>query len=190
MPRLILSEKRIINLAIVLVLVSFVSWLFIYIPTTRAARRLKSQLSSVESQIQAIKGMMDKTPKIGEGIKLLEQRSQQLESKFPREKEESVKLLSDLALKLGIDITSVRLQDKTPFFDENNQKVIVGGKACQKLPVAIEMRCDYKSLVDYLQALIEQVPAYISIEKLKINKESTDSPKLSITIELNLFILS
>ena len=76
------------------------------------------------------------------------------------------------------------------FLDENNQKVEIEEKTCELVPVTIEMKCFYKDLVKYIETLKKSLPAFISIERLRINKDKSGIPRLNIVLDLNLYLLS
>ncbi|MCK5178342.1 MAG: hypothetical protein KAR32_02345, partial [Candidatus Omnitrophica bacterium] len=81
-------------------------------------------------------------------------------------------------------------QPKVDFLDEDAQKVEIEGRVCQKFLVSIEIKAIYGDLVEYVDNLKESLPAYITIERMRIRKETSGARQLSITLDLNLYLLS
>ena len=121
---------------------------------------------------------------------LLETRYKELNSKFPEKEEGALGALSDLAKKHKIEIRSIRSQPKSFFLDENAQKIEIDGKVCQIFLVSMEIRTSYRDLVEYIDALKEYLPAYVTIESMRINKEASGSLKLNVALDLALYLLS
>lgn len=190
MLKIYAAQKKIIVIAFLVVLVFSLTWIFIYSPSQKKKGQLKTKLFGIENQIEEIISIIGNFKTATQGRKLLEERLRQLDSKFPQHEEECLRMLSDLARKPYIDIISIRPQAKTTFLDTDSQKIEIEGKVCQGIFVTIEMRGSYKDLVNYLTSLEESLPAYITIERLRIKKEITGSAKLNIMLDLNLFLLS
>lgn len=184
------AQKKIILITTVVLLAFLIFWLFIYLPAKNTIKRIKAELASVESQIEKIEAVIDKTRTIDEGIALLEEKYQRLDAKFIQKEEEGLRLLSDFAQKLKIEILSIGPKQKSPFLDTANQKVEIEGKVCQVAPVSIQMRSSYKELVRYLDALKESLPGFIAVEMIKITKDNAGAQKLNIALDFNLYLLS
>lgn len=184
------SQKKITIIGLAILLAFLVFWLFIYLPSKNTVKRIKSELISADNEIGEIEAAISEAKTADEGIRLLKQRYQELNNKFPPGEEDSLRMLSDFAKKLNIEITSIKPGgSKRPFLDEDNKNVEIEGKTCQIVSVSIEMSCLYKDLVEYLQTLKESLPAFMSIEKLKISKDKLLTKKLNITLDLNLYLL-
>ena len=110
--------------------------------------------------------------------------------KFPSREEEALRLVSEFARARGISIISMKSRPKTEFLDVENKSVGMEEKICRILPVSIELTSSYKDLGQYIEILNESLPAYVTIEKLKIRKESGTASDLRIILELNLYLLS
>lgn len=151
--------------------------------------QLKAELNVIENQIQEIEGA-EGNGQAGTEITSMEEQYRQVESKFPPKEEEDLRLLSDFARGLDIKIVSLRSQPKVLFQDQNNQKVEIDGKVCQTVLISIEMIGSYGDLVKYLETLKKSLPAYVSVERLRILKDVSTAPKLNITLELNLYLLA
>ncbi len=190
MKNISLSQKKIILILGIVAAVFLLFCFFIYYPAKNTVSRIKQELSGIENQIQGIELIISNAKTMGEGIKLLEQRYQQLNSKFPQKEEESLRALSDLAPVSNIDIISIRPETKAVFIGANNQKVEIDGKVCQKVFVSIEMNGAYQDLVKYLENLKKSLPVFIGIERLKISKGAKETPKLDIALDISFYLLS
>lgn len=185
------SQKKIIVISLIVISVFLTFWLFIYLPSKNTVRRIRSELINVETQIKEIEALIGEAKSIDEGIRLLKAKSQELNNKFPQREEDSLKMFSDMAKKLNIELISIRPQPKKEFLDADDRKVEIGGGTCLTILVSMEMKCFYKDLVKYLQALKESSDmAFITFEKLQINKDKSGTPKLNITLDLKLYLLS
>lgn len=185
------SQKKIVIISLIVIAVFLIFWLFIYLPTKFTVQRYKSELISVESQIKEIEAVIGEAKTRDEGIRLLKARYQELNNKFPQGEEDSLRMLSDFAKKLNIELISIRPQPKREFLDGNNQKVEIEGMTCLIIFVSIEMKCFYKDLVKYIQTLKESSGlTFVTFEKLRISKDKSGTPKLNITLDLNLYLLS
>ncbi len=185
------SQKKIIIISLIVIAVFLIFWLFIYSPTKCSVQRYKRELISQESQIKEIEAVIGEAKTMDEGIRLLKARYQGLNNKFPQKEEDSLRMFSDIAKKLNIEIISIRPQPKREFLDEDNQKVEIEGATCLTVLVTIEMDCFYKDLVKYIQALKEASGlAFVTLEKLQITKDKSGTPKLNIVLDLSLYLLS
>ena len=185
-----ISQKRIVIISVMAVLVFLVSWLFIYLPAKNKIRQLKTELLDIEQQIQKIETLIAQDKTIEEGMRLLNERFAQINSKFPQKEEESLRMLSDLARKFNITVVSVKSSPKTSFLDRNQQSVSLEGKNCHKFVVTIDLKSSFNNLIEYFGALKESLPSYFIVEQLKISRDSAESPLLNVALTLNLYLLS
>jgi hypothetical protein len=161
-------------------------WVFLYIPSQKTIGDLKRELGIVQSQIRQIEGNFSGSGKLEQGILLLEKRYKEFNSKFPEKEEEALGALSDLAKQYKAEIRSVKSQPKSIFLDESGKKIEIEGKVCQTFLVSMEIRTSYGGLVEYIDALKELLPAYVTIESMHIRKEASGSLKLIVALDLAL----
>lgn len=183
------SQKNIILTIIIIVAVSLLFLLFVYYPAKKTVSSIKQEIFDVNSQIQEIEAIVVKSKTRQEGIRLLEQKYHELNAKFPRKEEETLKMLADSALAANMEIISIRPEAKTPLLDAGSHAVEIDGKACQKVFVSIELEGGYQNLVKYLESLKKTLPAFINIEKLRVVKNSTETVKVSVTLEVSFYLL-
>lgn len=184
------SQKKIITISLLVVVVFLVFLFFIYLPSRDTVIKIKSELLSCENQIQEIKTIVSGVKSQGEGIRILKEKLKGLDNKFPSKEEEASKMLSALARKVNIEIISVKLESKKELIDENNNKIGIEEKTCQSILVSMEIKCPYKDLISYIRALKESLPALVTVEALRISKDGPQPLTLNVTLTLNLYILS
>lgn len=184
------SQKKIIVISFSGVLVFLILWFFIYLPSKNSISKIKSEVFTLEGGVKRVEKIMDKSRTIEEAIKTLEERGQELKNKFFQKEEESLRMLSVFAKGLNIELISLKPLAKQVFLDADNREIKIEGRACQVIPVSLEMRCFYKYLIKYLDTLNKKLPAFITIERLNINREKPGVSRLNILLELNLYLLS
>ena len=184
------AQKKIIIVSVAAVMIVALLGLFVYLPAVRKISLLKSELSGIEGQIEQIESNVGQGHSIAEGIEALNNKYRALVAKFPVKEEEALGLLSEFAKKCNITVVAIKSQPRVEFLDVKDQKVEVEGKVGQILPVSIEVKSNYTDLGKYLEMLGESLPAYVTVEELKIYKESGGSPDLKVTMELNLYLLA
>lgn len=184
------SQIKIIIVAFIVVSVFLLFVLLVYRPAKDKVKLIKAELSSLNSQIVYIEGLIGKDKPLHVGIELLQEKLQELEYKFPQKEEETLKQLSDLARKLNIEVITTSPQPKKDFLDENNKMKKIEGKVFRTVVVGLKIQCFYKDLVKYVESLKKDISTFVSIEKLKIDKSASGGSKLGVTLQINLYILS
>lgn len=183
------AQKKILVKATVIILSFLGVWFVIYLPAGDRVKKIKLQLAELENSIKEIEASIGKTPIRGEDIKLLLDRLQEINSKFPEKEEGALKILSELAHKPNIELISIKVTGRRPLLDEGSKPLVVEGKACQVLSISIEMKCLYEDLVKYLEALKKE-PIFITIEKFDLLKDiTTGTGRLNVTLDINLYLL-
>lgn len=190
MKKIILSQNTAVNLTGAAVLVLLALWLPMYRSAGRSINQLRSELTATENQIRQIEAGADKGLSLRERGRSFDTNAQPIDSQFPQQKEESLRLLSEFARKLNIEIVSLRSQPTAACLDIDKKKIAIEGMGCQRLSVSVELRGSYKDLLKYIETLKESLPAYFTAEKLRMAKDISGASRLNITLELNLYLLS
>ncbi len=180
-----ISQRKILFFALLIVCGFSTAWFLAYIPAKKKINQLSGDLKNIEDQIKQIEAMVDQDKKMGEGIKLLEERHSALSSKFPSREEEALTALFDLASKRNIEIVSIKSQAKISC----QQNMSVEGKKCYEIPLSLMMKGNYKDFVDYIGLLRESLPAFITFDKLRIVRQTTGALMLEISLEIRLYLL-
>ena len=164
-------------------------WVFLYFPSSKEITRLKKELNSTEQQIQGIEMFLSGSQNRDEAIRLLKARQLYLSNKFPQTEEDSLRLIPEVARKMGINVVSLQPGSITEFVDESGKRIIIDGKRASYLPITMEVVCFYKNLVGYLTELKDILPAFISVVSLNAVKEKQLNGKVRSTIGFNLYLL-
>ncbi len=190
MKKISLSQQKIIAITVIILLALFIAWLVVYIPAQDNVSQLKRELAGVENQIHQIEALVEKGKTIDEGIRIFQERYQQLTAKFPPREEEGLKVLADFARKQNIEVVSTDSQGKAPCRGENQQEIEAEGKKCQVLLISMEMRGSYRDLVQYLETIKKELPVFITVERLSIARDGYGPTRLRVILSLNLYLLS
>jgi len=164
-------------------------WVFVYLPSRQKLKELKNEFSIVKNQIRQIEGMFGKGEKMERDKRMLEVQYQNINSKFPEKEEEALGMLSDIAKKFKTKVYSISSQPKVFILDEVGKKLEVQGKFCQKILILMKIKASYRDLSEYIDALKESLPAYITIESFVIRNDASGSLKLAVDLNLVLYLL-
>ncbi|MEA3560852.1 MAG: hypothetical protein U9R31_03680 [Candidatus Omnitrophota bacterium] len=185
-----LLQKEIIIITFLILSAFLICWIFIYFPSKNIVKRIKSELAGLQRQIYEIEAVIGRAKTTDKNIRALVEKSQKLNNAFPQKEEESLKMLSQLARNLNIELNSVKPQLRAVFLGEDKKEVKIEGKTCQKIFVSLEMKCFYKDLVKYIETLKKVLPALATVEILKAGKDCSGTTKLNVTLGINLYLLS
>ncbi len=186
--RLTPAQKKIAISALILALVFFAVWLFLYLPSRNMLRTLKTQLDAAEDEIAEIQALLGRGVSIEQGLTSLKKRHQDVSAQFPAKEEEAIKVFSDVAKKLNIEVESLKSEPIRPLLI-GKDKVEIEGRACQFTSVSLRMRCTYLEFVEYAENVKQSLPALLTIEKLKITRNSPGAKELNIDLVFNLYLL-
>ncbi|MFH1238860.1 MAG: type 4a pilus biogenesis protein PilO, partial [bacterium] len=143
----------------------------------KSIKKTKSQLSTIEMNILAVKRAQEDIIKFETDIKTVEETLGQINEKLPSEKElpELLSKLADLASifpgKDYISLTPGQTDDLGQYF---------------KLPLVINLKCSYTDLLNYLQKL-ENLPRLVKLETIQISPAADNPAFLMVHLELNVY---
>lgn len=181
------SHKKILVVGLIVIVCFCLLWFFIFIPSKKKVTDIQLELLAIQEKIGQIEKIAGPSQTIDRGIKDAKARYQRLNSLFPDKEEEALKQLSHLAKKYNIEIISLNPHEKklcsAGLIDD------IEGKKCHRVFVSMQIRAFYKGLVGYIEALKESLPAFISIETLKIRKFNP-AVQLDVLLEFNVYFLS
>ena len=183
------AQKKIIMVAVSVLFIFLLFWVFLFLPASKQIAALKNELISTEQQIQGIEILLAGSQSRDEAIRLLKQKQQYLSNKFPQTEEESLRLIPEIARKMNISVISVEPGSKTEVLDEAGKPIIVENKVAKYLPITLEISCYFKDLVKYALELKTVLPAFTSVNSLEIKKENQLTGKIRTNIEFNLYLL-
>jgi len=183
------NQKKIIIASASGLFIFLLLWAFFYYPASKEIANLKNELISTEQQIQGIEILLSGSQNRNEAIRLLKQRQEYLNNKFPPKEEESLRIITETARKMNIDVVSLQPGLRTEFLDEAGKQVIIDGRVANYIPITIEVVCFYKDLVGYLTELKNILPAFVSVINVNIKKDDQASGKIRATVGFNLYLL-
>jgi len=183
------NQKKIIIMGAITALVFLLFLVFFYLPASKEIQALKNELISTDSQIQSIETLLSGSGTRDEATRLLKERQQYLNNKFPNKEEESLRLIPEFARKNNIEVISLQPGAKTEFLAEDGKPHIIEGRTAYYLPMTMEISCSYKDLVAYLLELKSYLPVFVSVINLNVRKESQSANKVRATVTFNLYLL-
>lgn len=185
------SQKRIIIISGVIVLVFFFVWLLIFLPVRANVNKMKTELAEVEGEIHIFERTVSETKTLAKCIENLKTKSKVLENKFSKDLEESLKTLFNFADMFNLKIISLKPSIKKLLLDENGMEVKAEGKTYQIIYVNLVMKGSYGNLVRFRELLEVKLPGFVSIETLNIAPNTLNlSEQLTITLGFNLYFLN
>lgn len=187
---LTVNQKKIIMMGAVVFLVFLTFLILLYLPASREISNLKQELIATEQQTQGIEMLLAGSQSRDEAIRLLKEKQQYLSNKFPQKEEESLRLISEIARKMNIDVASLKPGPKAELLDESGRQIVLEGKIANYLPISLELSCYYKDLIKYLTELKIAMPAFISVYSLRIRKADRSAGKIQVNVEFNLYLLN
>lgn len=183
------NQKKIIIISCAVFLVFLFFWVFLYFPAAKEIKRLKSEFISTDTQIQQIEMLLKGSQSRDEAIRLLKQRQQYLNDRFPQKEEDTIRFIPEFARKNNIEVISLQSGSKTEFLDATGKQQIIEGRVANYLPITMEVSCSYKDLVTYLLELKNKLPAFVSVISLNVKKDNQFPGRVRASVLINLYLL-
>lgn len=184
----ILKQKQtIIIVTGTILLTMLLLLLFIYLPKKREIIELKKKITDIEREIQGIQGVGAEKEGLDEIIAKYNNKLKELEKSLPGKEEETLRNLSNLASKLGIEVLSINPQ-KAEICD---LPINVKGYICKEMKISMELKTSFKVLGEYLRLLQYGFPTVLRINSYYIKKEGEKYgiSVLSVTLKLTMYML-
>ena len=185
------QQKNILLYAVVGVLIIFIFWGFIYLPSRRQVQLFQSQLDESEKQLDKIKKIKEVKDAISRGyvytqsIEDLKGELAVLSESLAIEEEASLEYISSSARKLHLEVLLIKPSAKMPLLDKNKKHVDIAGARCFRLPVQLKLKGSYKAIGRYAEALRKDAPFLITVETLSMNRSA--EPEI-LTADANLMV--
>ena len=148
-----------------------------------------TEFKETEGEINAVESMTGKGRSIDEGFSILKTKLDELDAKFPSDEKGALRSISDIAHKYGLNVVSMKPEVKIPFLSKNGKPIMIEGKYCQKSQVFVTAYSSYKGLGKFFLALKENLPQLITVEYLKMLKES-GKKELRADINMTMYLLT
>jgi len=183
------NQKKIVIFSAIGLFIFTLLWVFVYYPSSKEITNLTCELASTERQIQGIERFLVGSKSQDEAIRLLKQRQQYLNNKFPQKEEESLRLISEVAHNMNIEVVILEPQARMELMDTVGKQVTIEGKVVSFLPINLEIICFYRELIKYVQELKVKLPAFISVNSFSIKKEDQLNGKIRVNLNFDLYLL-
>jgi superfamily II RNA helicase len=190
MFKLSLIEKKLAIAAFLTAMVLVIFVLCVLLPAQRSLQRARRNLAALEQEIRKAEEVLSQEENSAEGLKTLEVKLRQIDSRFASSDEDALKALSEAMRRFNLEVVLLEPAQKAVYLNRRNQEVTLDGKTCYKLGVSLQLNSGYKELVNFLSALKQELPIFATIEKIKIIKaQGAAQPNLNIGLELTLYLL-
>ena len=145
---------------------------YLILPATRRIAYLKRQVAFVKNRFEGLSGREGHSQE--EMLVSLRQELAQLEGNLGQKEKVSEVLTSFLkkANELSINVISVRPEPAVPYPDEKNP-LRLQGKICQALSFQVDLRCSYRTLGAYLEALEKDIPFAFTVDGVEIEQKKS-----------------
>ena len=141
----------------------------IILPSARSIAQLKQQLTLIKNRYE---GLSREGGRSHEALLIsLRQEFSELEGNLSETGKGSEILTSFLkkANELGITVIGVRPEPAVPYPDAANP-ITLNGKMCKALSFQMDLRCSYRTLGAYLEALEKNIPFTFTVDGLEVEK--------------------
>ena len=141
----------------------------VILPSARRLAQLRQQLTLIKNRYE---GLSKEGGRSHEALLVsLRQEFSQLEGNLSETGKGSEILTSFLkkANELGINVIAVRPEPVAPYPDAANP-IRLDGKVCQALSFQMDLRCSYRTLGAYFEALEKNIPFTFTVDGVEIEK--------------------
>jgi Tfp pilus assembly protein PilO len=181
------KQSKIFLEAFVIISIIAAVFVFMYWPQKRKADTLHDTIARLSKETIEIKSTADEGQSLQEVMSFLEKQLGYLEQRFPPREEHIIKDISRLANEFGIEIVSISPKEKKAV--EGFQKI--EGNVCFELPITLNINCDFKALIDYLQELSVNSTPLITINQVSIARATgIGRSGLQINLDLSAYLLT
>ena len=132
------SQRQILLMALAAVLIILAFWVFVYNPASNKMGKLKTQLASVQSEIDMIEKVSGRKEGLDITYKEFHERLARLEKKIPADEKSTLNILSRKANKMDIEVLVLRPEkpQKSTLIPEIQDRSVL------EMPISMNIRCD------------------------------------------------
>lgn len=182
------AQKKIFMIAAAGLAGFVVLWLVFYRPVAREVRTAQTELEEMTARIQEIESFVDKNNSVDDQVLLFQKQYEAINARFPSDEKETIRFLSETARLSDLTVVSVQSFPKAEFHDEDGKGVQIDAKKCYTAQVSMEFKGAYRSVVDYLEKLKDGMPAYFTVQSLRMNKGAVRD-ELNVVLGVTLYLL-
>ncbi|HOW58969.1 MAG TPA: hypothetical protein PLO78_04500 [Candidatus Omnitrophota bacterium] len=188
-PKITFAQVIIVAWGVLFCAAVVLFYVFALQPAETAFETVKTQDFFLKKQLSWVRQVIEHVKDPDQVAAYFIREQKELARKFPYDEHKSLVMLSDYARKFQIHVDKISAKPAVIFKGSLARPVVVEGKTCLSVLVAMKMRAGYLNLVKYLEALRKVLPAYLTVEKMEITDVLPAVPGLEIQMELNLFLL-
>jgi len=180
------TQKLIFLMAFIIFIVIFILWLFVYSPTRAKANVLKEELDAIRLDIRDITRIAGGQKNMDVAYKKFHEKLKELNRIIPTEEKSALSLLSKIADEMGIKILIMRPGGAA----ESQIDLEIKGKLIVEMPMSLELKCDYKTLGEYLNRIRTELPVLVVVNEVKMSRLAEGgNTYLKANLNLRLFML-
>ena len=179
--------KEIVVVIGVSVFAIFGAYYLLYLPKQNEISRMQKEIRKLHKEVEVIEEMVGRVPDPKKGIQVIQERLQKLKEKAT-DKEQIPRIMQQLFQKtaeLNIEVTSINPRNDIKATSANLPEGV------SKVFFEIKIRCSYKSLVNYIDAL-NKLSLLFTIEDLSVVKSKVEgvSENLDVTLLLSTYVMA
>jgi len=165
------QQIDILIMAAVILIVTSVFYVFVYTPRQKQLGNLKQELERVENTLGDIEKLVGSRKDLGKGILRLREEASSWDLKFikPDETAELLKILSEEARRLNIEVASIQPAELKPLLNKGSILKLDDAE-CNRISIDINLAGTYLALVDYMQKIEHRKAPQMVIKKVDIEK--------------------
>ncbi|MDD5422985.1 MAG: type 4a pilus biogenesis protein PilO [Candidatus Omnitrophota bacterium] len=184
-------QQKIIIFTAVFLLALTVFLVFIYMPADARLKGLKQKYNAIQTEIDEFRRTIGADKPLEQSIIAFRSRIEALGKKFPGKEEIVFKELSSLAQGMDIEITSMNPSKKVVVKGAEGQDLLIKDCVVEEISISMALKTSYKKLGEFLRALKEEFPIFVTIENVNIAKAGDkDSPVLNVALSINTYLIS
>ncbi len=187
------NKKLIIILCCAAVIVGMI-FISAFVPLLKKIKLDQQQLASIEANLNEMESRINAVRGIDE--KKLDEQLKTLESILPKKQQmaNALKEITELGTSYNIEFISITPQKTQNELEEKKEGADgaqAGSSAAeyQKLPIQLELSCEYENCGKFLQALMNMKNNLVTVEDLEIKAEEGKLPNLLINLNIQVYAL-
>lgn len=185
--RSIRLQKQIFLMAFIVVASVAVLWVFIYNPAKNEMRRLRTELSVFQTEVNKIKRVAGGEKNLDISYKKFYKKYVNLEERLPTDERSALSALSSEANKMKIEVLLIKPEKAR----KCSLPIDIKEREVKEMPISMNIRCGYMKLGEYLNILREKLPMLMSVDRVDIARsKEKDAAYLDIWLKLTLYMLS
>jgi Tfp pilus assembly protein PilO len=184
------KQQKLLMMMGIIIIGIIVFIIFMYLPLRRKWGSLQNELNNMEVEIGKIKSSVAEEKSLEDSIVVMRNELAAIYKKFPDKEEITLRELSSLATKLGIEIVAMKPQKKNIVKELAGEKINIKGCVVQDMPITMYLRTDYKTLGEFFKSLKTDFPVFVKIGGVKMVRIGDKMPGLlDISLDLDTYFL-